>query len=167
MKKSFWKSWSKESDQLLWNKPSNPLFCSDKYPTPRYCPSPESTGTLIQSRKWLKTFCFSRRDGPCFNFRATWRLTVEFFSYPIIAKVCSFHKERLYLLNFFLPFCPSSFSFKWYKMPDLSYFFPSFTVIFLFLHKIVYTCIWVGNKTGSNILWKLRIRILNFMSTLD
>ena len=138
MKRFLKKSWSKVTNSCETSHPI-PLFCSDKYPTPRDCPSPESNWTAWSKAGSESKSCFSRRDCPCLIFVATWRLTVSFFIPSIIAKVCSFHKERLYLLELFLPFYFSSYPLAFYDFISLIFpiSFLSFTVIFFFLHKIV------------------------------
>ena len=138
MKSFLKKSWSKATNSCETNHPI-PLFCSDKYPTPRDCPSPESNWIAWSKAGSDSKSCFSRRDCPCFNFRATCRLTVSFFIPSIIAKVCSFHKERVYLLELFLLFYFSSYPLAFYDFIYLIFpiSFLCFTVIFFFLHKIV------------------------------
>lgn len=138
MKSFLKKSWSKATNSCETNHPI-PLFCSDKYPTPRDCPSPESNWTAWSKAGSESKSCFSRRDCPCLIFVATWRLTVSFFIPSIIAKVWGFHKGRLYLLELFLLFYFSSYPLAFY---DFIYLilpisFLCFTVIFFFLHKIV------------------------------
>ena len=150
MKSFLKKSWSKATNSCETNHPI-PLFCSDKYPTPRYCPSPESNWTSWSKAGSDSKSCFSRRDCPCLIFVATWRLTVSFFIPSIIAKVCSFHKERLYLLELFLLFYFSSYPLAFSISYTWSFLFLSSALqsFFSFSIKMWYTCIWkfLGNKT--------------------